>query len=223
MTNKTYNQYCAIAHTLDLVGDRWTLLIVRNLLLGPRRFSDLMKGLPGVSTNILTERLKLLEEHTVVHTRYLPPPAASSVYELTERGYGLADVLSALARWGSLTLGQPAASQYIVPEAIGFMVMGVFRRVSYPSIQLLVDLHIADPLMDAHYTVALSSEGVNLTDGIPAHPQLTLQLDLDQLSALSSGRTSLKQVIEAGNAHMQGSQELILNLVNWVDGRANPQ
>jgi DNA-binding HxlR family transcriptional regulator len=219
MTNKTYNQYCAIAHTLDLVGDRWTLLIVRNLLLGPRRFSDLMKGLPGVSTNILTERLKLLEEDTVVHTRYLPPPAASSVYELTERGYGLVDVLSALARWGSLTLGQPEAGQYIVPEAIGFMVMGVFRQPSNPSLQVLVDLHVMDPLMDAHFTVELSSEGVHLTDGIPAQPQLTLQLDLEHLSALSSGRSSLKQLVESGSARLQGDADLHRQLVNWVDGR----
>lgn len=219
MTNKTYNQYCAIAHTLDLVGDRWTLLIVRNLLLGPRRFSDLMKGLPGISTNILTERLKLLEEDTVVRTRYLPPPAASSVYELTERGYGLVDVLSALARWGSLTLGQPEAGQYIVPEAIGFMVMGVFRQPGNPSIQLLVDLHVMDPHMDAHFTVALSSEGVHLTDGIPDQPQLTLQLDLEHLSALSSGRSSLRQLVESGSAHLQGDADLHRQLVNWVDGR----
>ena len=80
MTQKTYNQYCPLAHALDLVGERWTLLIIRNLFVGPKRFSDLARGLPTIGTNILTDRLKTLEGNGLIQTRFLPPPAASSVY-----------------------------------------------------------------------------------------------------------------------------------------------
>ena len=84
MGTRAYNQYCALAHALDIVGERWTLLIVRELLVGPRRFKDLLDGLPGISTNLLSNRLKGLEESGVLRRRItLPPPAASTVYELT--------------------------------------------------------------------------------------------------------------------------------------------
>ena len=107
MTQKTYNQYCPVAHALDLVGERWTLLIIRNLFVGPKRFSDLLRGLPGIGTNILTGRLKALEENGLIQSRFLPPPAASSVYELTPYGRSLQDVMVALALWGVQSLGAP--------------------------------------------------------------------------------------------------------------------
>ena len=90
MERRSYEQYCAVARTLDLIGERWTLLILRDLVhLGPRRFSDLRAGLPGIGANLLTERLRRLEREGLVQRRKLPPPGASVVYELTERGAGL--------------------------------------------------------------------------------------------------------------------------------------
>ena len=86
MTNRSYNQYCPLAYALDLVGDRWTLLIIRELLAGPRRFKNLLDGLSGISTNLLSERLRSLEQQGILHRRVLPPPAGSSVYELTVLG-----------------------------------------------------------------------------------------------------------------------------------------
>ncbi|MEO5634749.1 helix-turn-helix domain-containing protein [Gaiella sp.] len=106
---KAYNEYCPIAHALDLVGDRWALLVVRELNHGPLRYSDLRERLPRCSTNVLATRLKDLESGGVVARRRLPPPAASNVYELTEAGEGLQPVLAALARWGAQTLGPPPA------------------------------------------------------------------------------------------------------------------
>jgi DNA-binding HxlR family transcriptional regulator len=105
--SKSYEQYCPIAHALDLVGERWSLLIVRELRRGPLRYTDLRERLPGCSTNMLAERLKTLEGGGVVCRRRLPPPAASAVYELTEVGRGLAPVLRELALWGARTLGPP--------------------------------------------------------------------------------------------------------------------
>ena len=107
---KPYNQYCPIAHALDLVGERWSLLVVRELQQGPLRYSDLQDRLPGCSTNVLADRLRGLEAGGIVGKRRLAPPAASTVYELTERGAALRPVLAALARWGAQTLGPPDAS-----------------------------------------------------------------------------------------------------------------
>ncbi|MEJ7567303.1 MAG: winged helix-turn-helix transcriptional regulator [Gaiellaceae bacterium] len=104
---KRYDQYCPIAHSLGLVGERWSLLVVRELLQGPRRYTDLVDGLPGIGTNILASRLKDLEAGGIVQKTKLPPPAASTVYELTPCGHDLRPVLHELARWGARTLGPP--------------------------------------------------------------------------------------------------------------------
>jgi len=106
---KPYAQYCPVAHALDLVGERWSLLLVRELQHGPLRYSDLHERLPRCSTNVLATRLRELEAGGVITKRKLPPPAASTVYELTETGASLAPVIGALARWGLQTLGPPPA------------------------------------------------------------------------------------------------------------------
>jgi DNA-binding HxlR family transcriptional regulator len=100
VADKVYGQYCGLAKALDLVGERWTLLIIRELAFGPRRFSDLVGGLPGISTAVLTERLDPLEEARLIIRRTLPPPGASKVYELTENGRDLARAIVPLAAWG---------------------------------------------------------------------------------------------------------------------------
>ncbi len=101
MTTRSYNQYCGLAYALDIVGERWTLLIIRELMAGPRRFKDLMDGLPGISTNLLSERLKSLEEQGLLCRRLLPPPAGSTVYELSPLGQALEKSLLELGKWGS--------------------------------------------------------------------------------------------------------------------------
>ena len=102
---KPYDQYCPVAHALDLVGERWSLLLVRELQHGPLRYSDLHERLARCSTNVLATRLKELEAGGVITRRRLPPPAASTVYELTEAGESLAPVIAALARWGLRLIG----------------------------------------------------------------------------------------------------------------------
>jgi DNA-binding HxlR family transcriptional regulator len=101
MTTRSYNQYCGLAYALDMVGERWTLLIIRELIAGPRRFTDLLVGLPEISTNLLAERLKRLEQRGLVRQRTLPPPAGSTVYELTSVGRALEKSLLELGKWGS--------------------------------------------------------------------------------------------------------------------------
>jgi DNA-binding HxlR family transcriptional regulator len=98
---RSYGDACGIARALDLIGERWALLVVRELILGPKRFTDLRRSLPHVSTDILTQRLHELERDGIVHRRRLPPPASARVYELTERGHGLQPVVLELGRWGT--------------------------------------------------------------------------------------------------------------------------
>jgi DNA-binding HxlR family transcriptional regulator len=137
---KSYDQYCPIAHALDLVGERWSLLIVRELLEdGALRYSDLHARLEGCGTNILAARLKALEKGGVVRRRRLDPPAASWVYELTEYGRGLRDVLHVLAHWGARSLRPPARSGDLdegwLPGAL---------CIALPSTDARIEFHIGD-------------------------------------------------------------------------------
>jgi DNA-binding HxlR family transcriptional regulator len=112
---KRYDAYCPVAHALRLVGERWALLVVLELVHGPKRYTDLTDNLPGIGTNILASRLRDLEAHGLVTKRTLPPPAASRVYELTEYGQALRPVIRELALWGARTLGPPTDADELFP------------------------------------------------------------------------------------------------------------
>jgi DNA-binding HxlR family transcriptional regulator len=113
--SKRYDQYCPVAHALGLVGERWSLLIVRELLNGPKRYTDLAASLPGIGTNILAARLKELEGCGVVSKHRLDPPAASTVYELTPYGLELKSVMRSLALWGLRSIGPPTDEDDFAP------------------------------------------------------------------------------------------------------------
>ena len=115
---RRYEDACAVAHALDLVGDRWALLVVRELLLGPKRFSDLRGSLPGISANVLTQRLEQLEAAGVLLRRRLPPPTATQVYELTAWGYESEPIFQALGRWAARS---PAHDPSLPISAVSLM------------------------------------------------------------------------------------------------------
>ena len=153
MTRRSYHQYCPLAYSLDVVGERWTLLIVRELMLGPRRYTDLLNGLPGIGTNLLATRLKDLEQAGILSQRRLPPPANASVYELTERGRGLENVIGAFAQWGLGYLQMPPPEEDylgVVPS------MGALRLMFNPSaaigINLTCEIHAGQEVY--HATIA---------------------------------------------------------------------
>ncbi len=112
---KRYDEYCPVAHALGLVGERWALLVVLELMRGPKRYTDLAENLRGIGTNILASRLRDLEAGGVVTKRTLPPPAASKVYELTDYGRELRPVIRELALWGARTLGPPTHEDELFP------------------------------------------------------------------------------------------------------------
>jgi DNA-binding HxlR family transcriptional regulator len=128
--SKRYDQYCPVAHALGLVGERWSLLIVRELLHGPRRYTDLAASLPGIGTNILAARLKDLEDCGIVAKRRLEPPAASQVYELTPYGLGLKPVMRELALWGLRSIGAPSDSDDFAPGWLQGALDTVFAPVA---------------------------------------------------------------------------------------------
>jgi DNA-binding HxlR family transcriptional regulator len=127
---KRYDQYCPIAHALELVGERWSLLIVRELLSGPKRYTDLAGALPGIGTNVLASRLKDLEGCGVIAKRKLPPPTPAQVYELTPYGAGLKAVVRELALWGVRSLGAPEDDDELAPDWLVSALDTVFAPVA---------------------------------------------------------------------------------------------
>ena len=193
MAVKRYHQYCPVAHSLDLIGDRWALLIVRELMLGQRRYTDLADALPGIGTNILAGRLRHLEGAGVVRRTKLPPPAAVTVYELTPDGRALDSVLRALAQWGGRTMGPPQPgdcwSTYAVhmrfrPEAA---VDGTYeiRFVDGETISLDV--------RDGALT-AMRSEA--------REPRLVIEAEPASLHALIEGAEPLEAVLAGGGVRL---------------------
>jgi DNA-binding HxlR family transcriptional regulator len=129
---RAYDQYCPIAHALDLVGERWALLVVRELMRGPKRYTDLAETL-GIGTNILAARLRDLEAGGIVTKRTLPPPAASRVYELTDYGRALKSALRELAVWGARSLGPPSDTTELFPGWLENAIDSVLAPVAPPG------------------------------------------------------------------------------------------
>jgi DNA-binding HxlR family transcriptional regulator len=199
MAVKRYHQYCPVAHALDLIGDRWALLIVRELMLGQRRYTDLADALPGIGTNILAGRLRHLEGAGVVRRTKLPPPAAVTVYELTSEGRALDEVLRSLAHWGARTMGSPAVgdcwSQYAVhmrfrPEAA---VDGTYEL-----------------RFDGGDVMTLDVRDGTLTTvpGEASEPTLVAEVEPEKLHALIEGLESPEAVLAGGGVRLStGSVE----------------
>jgi DNA-binding HxlR family transcriptional regulator len=142
--SKRYDQYCPVAHALDLIGERWSLLIVRELLHGPKRYTDLAGRLPGCGTNILAARLRMLEDRGVVEKRKLPPPAASQVYDLTAYGKALKPIMRELALWGLSSLGPPAKEDDLFPGWLENAVDTIFSPVApMGSIEFRIEGEVA--------------------------------------------------------------------------------
>jgi DNA-binding HxlR family transcriptional regulator len=167
---KRYEQYCPMAHALDLVGDRWALLVIRELMHGPKRYTDLVDHLPGIGTNILAARLRDLERNGVVTRRTLPPPAASKVYELSEYGRELRPAMHELAMWGARSLGPPTDKDELfegwLSNAMDIALAplapsGRFEFRAGTEIASLVDGEVVDgPIADPDVLVDGDPEGI---------------------------------------------------------------
>jgi DNA-binding HxlR family transcriptional regulator len=183
VNDRSYGQYCGIARALDLVGERWAMLVVRELILGPKRFVDLKTGLPGIGTNVLATRLRQLERGGVVQRRTLPPPAGSAVYDLTEYGRRLEPALLALGRWGAESLGARAPGQALRSGWVAVALRAFFRPEAANGLRKTVDLRLADGI----FQVRIEDGCVEIAEGPSADPDLTVTTDDEALIGFLAG------------------------------------
>jgi DNA-binding HxlR family transcriptional regulator len=202
-TSRSYGDACTIARALDVVGERWALLVVRELLFGPQRFSDLRRALAGASSNMLTDRLRELEANGVVARRRLPAPAASSVYELTPSGRELEPVLLALGNWGSrLPVPEPGHLSAI-------SVLLYLRGSRFPDPRAVYRIDLDDQV----WTVRTVDARLQVEPGPPAAPDAGLRTDPATLNALLSDPGRLKSAIASGKASVTGDGAALLRLL----------
>jgi len=201
---RTYDDGCAAAHALDLVGERWSLLVVRELLLGPKRFTDLRAGLPGASPNVLTERLRELEGAGVVQRRRLPPPAASKVYELTEWGLELEPVIVRLGRWGARSPSKPRAAELGVDSLI-------------LSFRTMFDLDAAEGLAasyelrlgESRFRAEVAEGRFEIVRGSAERPDAIIETDARTLAALVYEGCDLAEALRSGDVEISGDRQAV--------------
>jgi DNA-binding HxlR family transcriptional regulator len=201
MTTRSYNQYCGLSYALDVVGERWTVLIVREMMAGPRRFKDLMDGLPGISTNLLTERLKSLEQQGILNRRLLPPPAGSTVYALTPLGLSLEKSLLELGRWGS---------QFVPPSPEGVTILHAgsyaltlktfFRPEAAQGMHETYALHIDDEVLQ----VCVEDGEMHVQQGEPPHADVAVYTSVPVYLGLVTGHIDAEEAIAEGLLHING-------------------
>jgi DNA-binding HxlR family transcriptional regulator len=198
---RTYGDSCGIARALDLAGERWALLVVRELLLGPKRFTDLRAGLPNLSPDVLSQRLRELEGVGVVRRRKLPPPASARVYELTEWGLELEPVLLALGRWGS------RASLPAEPPALGVDAVAVALKTMFdPAASAGVDAAYQLRLGEHSFAVRVAGDQIELSRGELVEPAAVIETDPQTLAALLWHGQPVDASIEAGSLRIQGAK-----------------
>ena len=196
---KRYDQYCPVCHALGLVGERWALLVVRELLKGPKRYTDLLEGMPGIGTNILAARLRELEKGGIVRKRKLPPPAASTVYELTEYGRELEEPLYALARWGARSMQPPGDDQDFYPD----WGLNAFAALLDPeTAQGLSETYVVR-VGDDVYTVELRDGKVHVEPGASDEATLDFTTDRDTFFGLASGELDPRMALAKGRVTLQ--------------------
>ena len=203
MSKRSYNQYCAVARAMDIVGERWTLLIVRELLPGPKRFKDLLEGLPGIGTNLLTARLRDLEGFGVVHRTTLPPPAASKVYELTELGSSLESVVMSLARWGLEFLGASREEEDRQPAWAMVALRSVLKPEATGEVRESYEFRVDDEV----FHVWIEDSETEVRQGSAADPDLVVRSDTQTLLAVAAGRTELGEAVTSGAIGVEGDRD----------------
>lgn len=192
MKQRNYNQHCGLAYALDIIGERWTLLIIRELVAGPRRFTDLLDGLPGISTNLLTERLKSLEEQNLLRHYTLPPPAASAVYELTDLGRALEPALLELGRWGSQFVPESSEGRALLrigSYALTFKTF--FRPHAAQGLHETYTLHIGNETLQ----VQLNDGAIHVQQGNALPTDLVVTTDIASFLGLLAGKITPEAAI----------------------------
>ena len=213
-TTRTYDDACAIARGLDVVGERWALLVVRELLFGPRRFGDLRRALPKASTNLLTDRLRELEASGVVDRRRLAPPAGSTVYELTTWGSELAPVLDALGHWALRGVRPPTRTATLSPTSILLHLRDSVRpdrRRRWPTIRFAFD--------DELWTAWVDDGSLQVRSGEHGPADLVVHTDPRSLDALLRDPAAFDAATSSGRLTVHGDSDVLRRLLASAEPR----
>ncbi|MET9317437.1 winged helix-turn-helix transcriptional regulator [Kribbella sp. NPDC003505] len=209
MEQRTYNQYCATAHTLDLVGERWTLLLIRELLTGPKRFGDLQGSLRGLGTGLLAARLKHLEHEGLAHRVTLPPPARTPAYALTEAGEDLAPAILALARWGlKWAMGERQPTETFHP---GWAVLGLeacFDPEAAAGLHAVYEFRVDDEAFHAR----VDNSTIEVLHGPAQAPDATITIGESAFLRIAGQSLTLSEAIRSGAASAAGDREALRRL-----------
>jgi DNA-binding HxlR family transcriptional regulator len=208
MSTRTYGQYCGLARALELVGERWALLVVRDLILGPKRFTDLRRGLPRIPSNVLSGRLKELEQAGVLRRRLLPRPASGVVYELTEYGSELEEIVLRLGLWGARSLGEARPDDVVTADSLLLALRATFRPGAARGLRASYELRLGEIVLHAR----VDKGALEVAEGPLADADLTLETDLT-LRALMSGELSPGEAVQAGKVRLAGDLELLERFV----------
>ena len=211
---RSYGQYCSLARALDAVGERWTLLVVRDLLLGPKRFTDLLDGLPGIGRNLLSARLRHLEAEGVVRRSVLPPPAASRVYELTEDGVELGLALAPLSRWGARRLGRRRREELFRPVWIAMAMSAAADMEAARGVRETYQLEVDGDV----FHVRVDDGRVQPFARPAEHPDVVIRMDTDALVDILSGEQSPLDVLSAGRMAIEGPMDAFQRCVRIFTG-----
>jgi DNA-binding HxlR family transcriptional regulator len=208
-SRRTYRQHCPVARSLDVIGERWTLLIVRDLLVGPKRYKDLLAGLPGIGTNLLATRLHELEEQGIVQRRVLPPPAGSTVYELTAAGQALEPVVMAVGRWGAGYLASPRESDILLPTAYFVGLRNMFHPEVAAGRKETYELRIGAQVFEVRV-----EDGRCVTrEGPSPAPDVIMRLDITTLNALMRQRLAPADALASGRVVITGDPNALERFV----------
>ena len=209
-TNRSYRDACGIARALDVVGERWALLVVRELLLGPQRFSDLRRALAGASSNLVADRLRELESRGVVGWRKLAPPAGSRVYELTEWGRELEPIVLALGTWGVRAPLPPGPATLSATSVLLFLRTAARLDPKAPSTIYRLELD------DRVWTIRTASGQVHIEPGEPAGAAASLRADPQTLNALLDDPAALDAAVSDGSVVVAGDRLALRGLLRAV-------
>ncbi|MEU4745706.1 winged helix-turn-helix transcriptional regulator [Actinosynnema sp. NPDC023658] len=207
-TRRRYDDGCSTAHALDLVGERWALLVVRELLFGAKRFTDLRAGLPGASPNVLSQRLRELDTAGVLRRRRLPPPAAAWVYELTPWGQQLETVVAALGMWGS----QSPAMRGDGPISVDSMMLAL-RTLFAPARADGLTADVLVRLGEDGFRATVTPEGLRLVREPVDEPDAVLDTDTVTLNDVLCGRRELEDAVAAGDLEVRGDDAVALRFL----------
>ena len=200
MPGHRYQQYCALARALDVAGDRWTLLIVRELAPGPRRFTDLVDGLPGISRKLLTERLRTLERDGLLARQELPPPAARQVYALTDDGRDLAHAMAPLIAWGARRLGARKPTESFRARWPAVAMAGLADREAATGVSETYQYLVGQ----SAFYFTIDDGSIALHDGRAQDPAVTLTTDEETWADIASGKITFSSAAATGALTVAG-------------------